>query len=669
MANSYNSNGLSFLANRYIHKTLESRYEHCEYRFNTIMGRSKKYRELTDDEKGDILFKHLSSTTNNAPNETVIIKENINALLDFLEINNEITREIMLFIVVSACNYNLRVTISSIGSYSTYPARYFSDLLKVSLEQAKTNFFKLASTGLIIPDLTLSESDRLMSPAILDAMLGPALNNPQQILESILIEAPRSTIDIDLFDCEQATDIADYLKGIDSHSEALGINILIYGEPGTGKTEMARTISHVNDKRLFEITPTWLSNFENKDELDGADTYTGVLRMQYYGIAQKLLKHNSESYMIVDECEDVFFTTPHFRHLSKDKIHQIMTENQRPCFWITNHIESIDDSVLRRFKWVVKMPKPSIGSKQALLNNAFKDMDVNASFIKNLSKSEHLTPALISHAKHICLASSAKGKKAERLIESTVNNYLEVTGKQCFEAQYQAELPYSVDFLNIKGDFDDLTPLLKSYATFPASRALLYGPAGTGKTAFAHYIAEKTGFELKVVRSSDILGPYIGESEQNLARIFREAKKRKQMLLIDEVDSLIASRQNLEKNWERQLVNEFLTQIECFQQPLFATTNFFDSLDLAVLRRFDHKIQLDYLTTEQVYELFSDVAGSPPTQAQKQTLAALKQLTPGDFAIVKRKQHITGEKSGDSLIKTLQQENELKEPQGNIGFI
>ncbi len=216
--------------------------------------------------------------------------------------------------------------------------------------------------------------------------------------------------------------------------------------------------------------------------------------------------------------------------------------------------------------------------------------------------------------------SLAKGREAESLISDAFNSYLDATNKQNLLPNYKADLTYSTELLNVTGDIVSDTQLVSAFNAFPAIRVLLHGPAGTGKTNFAHYISEVTGFDLKVVRASDILGAYVGESEKNVARIFAEAKRDKQMLLIDEVDSLLATRTALNQNWEVQLVNEFLTQIECFQQPLFATTNFFERLDKAVLRRFDYKVMLGQLTNQ-------------------------------------------------SLIDSLSQENQLKQPQAIIGFI
>lgn len=84
-----------------------------------------------------------------------------------------------------------------------------------------------------------------------------------------------------------------------------------------------------------------------------------------------------------------------------------------------------------------------------------------------------------------------------------------------------------------------------------ACTMLFYGPPGTGKTALARYLADRLDRECKVVRASDLLGPYLGETEQNIAKAFREAEKEEAVLVIDEADSF--PREMATRSWETTL--------------------------------------------------------------------------------------------------------------------
>ena len=79
-----------------------------------------------------------------------------------------------------------------------------------------------------------------------------------------------------------------------------------------------------------------------------------------------------------------------------------------------------------------------------------------------------------------------------------------------------------------------------------------------------------------------------------------------------------------------------LTWMETHPLPFACTTNFGEHLDVATLRRFTFKIELDYLTPEQATAAFRTYfALTPPAE-----VATLTTLTPGDFAVVRRKAEI-----------------------------
>src|SRR5690625_5794927 len=132
----------------------------------------------------------------------------------------------------------------------------------------------------------------------------------------------------------------------------------------------------------------------------------------------------------------------------------------------------------------------------------------------------------------------------------------------------------------------EMVPMLKE---MPAARLCLYGPSGAGKTAYGYWLAHYLGTELLLRRASDILGAYVGQSEENIANAFKEATENSAILMIDEVDSFLSDRRCASRSWEVSIVNEMLTQMENFDGTFISTTNRLNDLDQAVLRRFDLK--------------------------------------------------------------------------------
>ena len=162
----------------------------------------------------------------------------------------------------------------------------------------------------------------------------------------------------------------------------------------------------------------------------------------------------------------------------------------------------------------------------------------------------------------------------------------------------------------------DLRQLAERMRDRPRANICLYGPPGTGKTAYGQWLADTLERPLLVRRASDLLGMYVGQTEQNLAECFAEAARSRSVLLIDEVDSFLQDRRQARHSWEVTQVNELLTQMEAFRGLLIATTNRLEALDQAVLLRFAVKLRFDYLRAEQAVE---PIRAAPTSDADRWT--------------------------------------------------
>ena len=220
----------------------------------------------------------------------------------------------------------------------------------------------------------------------------------------------------------------------------------------------------------------------------------------------------------------------------------------------------------------------------------------------------------------------------------------------------------------------DLTAVAAGLAASRSGRICLYGPPGTGKTAYGRWLAEQMGAPLLVKRASDLMSPYVGENERNIARAFREAQSEGAVLLIDEVDSFLQDRREAQRGWEVSLVNEMLTQMESFPGVFIASTNLMDGLDQAALRRFDLKVKFGFLRPEQAQELLrrhcAQLNLAIPQPDLLSRLKRLDRLTPGDFAAAMRQHRFRPIESTTALVAALEAECAVKEgARPTVGFL
>lgn len=161
---------------------------------------------------------------------------------------------------------------------------------------------------------------------------------------------------------------------------------------------------------------------------------------------------------------------------------------------------------------------------------------------------------------------------------------------------------------------------------------MLEGPSGTGKTAFVEQLAKELNKPLEIIRASDILGCYVGDTEKNIKTAFENATKEKAILLIDEADSFLHSRGDSINRHNNTKVNEFLIQMERFPGILFCNTNLPDSLDKATDRRFHFKIGFNPVTKKGVSLLCESYFSQYKiTQNQINQIYNSGDVTPGDF--------------------------------------
>ena len=457
--------------------------------------------------------------------------------------------------------------------------------------------------------------------------------------------------------------------------EESGTNILLYGVPGTGKTEFVKAISAEIGAELYEIAYSD----------DNGNPRKGRSRLRAYNLCQRILSKRDNALLMFDEIEDVFPSQDGmiaFLGSSGDDegngsckawINRTMETNRTPAIWITNDAD-IDPAYLRRFDYSIRFSVPPRQVRMTIARRYLGQFNPPEEWLADIASSEQMTPAQYERAAKVArLGSGGDDDRARVLVEQALDRSAALLGQKRTPPRNAMHTRYDPHFVNSSMDIDKVISGLKMRRS---GTFCFYGPAGTGKSEFARHIADEVGMPCHIRRASDILSMWVGEAEKNIARMFADARQHEAVLVLDEADSFLADRRDASHSWEVTQVNELLTQMEAFDGLFICTTNLIDKLDQASLRRFAFKIKFDYLTPDQCWAMFktefSRLGGDPESAlGWEKSVRELRNLTPGDFSVAAKQFYLSGDQvTVDEFFNRLRDECRMKGASSKrIGFV
>jgi hypothetical protein len=191
----------------------------------------------------------------------------------------------------------------------------------------------------------------------------------------------------------------------------------------------------------------------------------------------------------------------------------------------------------------------------------------------------------------------------------------------------------------------EYAPLIHQLRIVPERGMILYGPPGTGKTVMAQAIASYFGCpdtNIIITSGSNLLEKWVGSTEASIRDLFKPARKNCDQLyviIIDEIDAILSTRQHAKNSWERTQVTQFLTELDGIRSPknvfVIGITNFIEHLDGAAIRpgRLGSLIEVslpDAQQRAQIFELhLSFIAQSRLDTSYSDLSQELSRLTEG----------------------------------------
>ena len=448
-----------------------------------------------------------------------------------------------------------------------------------------------------------------------------------------------------------------------------GVNVLLYGPPGTGKTEFAKLLAQQAGLELYEV-----------DCLDKeGNSLSGKERYRSLQVSQAFLKGRARAALLFDEVEDVFppvasevaslFGGEETRGAAvngKAWVNQTLENNPVPTLWISNSIGQIDPAYRRRFQFHLELETPPQKVRETIARKVLGELGVSEAFVSRIAARPSITPAQIQAAARFArLARSRLDESAESLIERQLARADKALGNDQAQGDLRVEVTrYDLSLLNVESRHA-VPRIVEALKVRPRATMCFYGLPGSGKTALGEHIARSIDKPLMIRRASDLMSKYVGETEQQMAKMFAQAQRESAVLLLDEADSFLQNRQMAVRSYEVTEVNEMLQGMERFDGIFICTTNLFERLDEAALRRFSFKIRFLPLLPEQRLRMFvSEVLEGDETRltdGHRDALSRLELLAPGDFAAVKRQYQLLGDvPAPEEFIEQLGREHAVK---------
>ncbi|MEO1802346.1 MAG: AAA family ATPase, partial [Cyanobacteria bacterium J06629_2] len=317
--------------------------------------------------------------------------------------------------------------------------------------------------------------------------------------------------------------------------------MLLYGAPGTGKTQVARVLAKAAGCRFIDLS-------------------IAEMRSQYVGEASKKLSQTFErarreapTILFIDEIDALFpQRESNVSQYEIELINQLLQEldgfrgGATGVFVIgaTNYVERVDNAVRSRLNKVLEIPLPAQPERIALLRLFTKEMQVDP----NLDWSKIAKLLEGKSGRDIRQLVSEVGQYAsDRLLPDKT---LEINLEH-FQALIQSKAPQGELTWNdivlptpITEELKRLVKLIANYSNLPPGinppkGALLYGEPGAGKTQVARVMASVGQMYFKSYAPADIRSKWVGQSSRNLADVFNQARQQSPAILFfDEMESL-----------------------------------------------------------------------------------------------------------------------------------
>lgn len=376
-----------------------------------------------------------------------------------------------------------------------------------------------------------------------------------------------------------------------------GVLMLFYGKPGTGKTMMAHAVANEMGKRLLNVDlPTFIDHHQ-------ANRFLPALfreaRMQ-------------DAVLFFDECEVLFGD----RRNGNVLMTMLLTEIERfegVAILATNLPQYLDEALDRRILVKVAFPEPDRVARREIWDKHLPDaapladdvdldlladrFEMTGGYIKNAVLTA-VADAVHTNGEDPQITMASLERSASAQVAPALDEHSPLVDPKVrldevvLPPTLRARVEEIIDAARHRRTILERWKIGQNLSYGKGVSALFYGQPGTGKTMCAEAIANELNRPLLAASVTGLKSKWVGETEQNLASLFRDAAAHNAVLFLDEADSLIMARgEGRASRHDDAAVNVLLTHVERHNGVVLLATNRPQILDPALDRRITYTLE------------------------------------------------------------------------------